>query len=114
MIEKTVIDYLRDNRISAYAQVPQNKTPFGAKFVVIEKTGGTLSNLINDSVIAVQSYAPSIFEAAELDEKVKGLMMALPDNSYNVSGIRLIGNSNFTDPDTLQPRYQSVFEVYHY
>lgn len=113
MIEKIVLDYLNET-LAAYTQEPTNKNPGGSNFVVVEKTGGTITNHIKDSVIAAQSYAPSLYEASLLNEEVKELMLALPDQTAEVSGIRLIGDSNFTDPDTRQPRYQSVFEIYHY
>lgn len=115
MIEKVILDYLNANLdVNAYTQEPENKNPSGSSFVVIEKTGSQMADFLYTSVIAVQSYAPSLYGAAELDEQVKELMFALPDHAQEVSGIRLIGDSNFTDTSTKQLRYQAVFDVMHY
>lgn len=116
MIEKVIYDYLNQHLTdaTAYTQEPENKKPFGSSFVVMEKTGAQMNDHLYTSVIAVQSYAPSLFGAAELDEEVKTLMLALPDYASEVSGVRLIGDSNFTDTSTRQPRYQAVFDVFHY
>lgn len=116
MIEKTVLDYLnaRLTTANAYVNVPYHKNPGQGLYVVIERTGTQRTDMLYASVIAVQSYAPSLFQAAELDEEVRNVMFGLPNNAREVSGIRLIGGSNFTDPEQRQPRYQAVFEIYHY
>lgn len=116
MIEKAILDYLNQHLtdVIAYTQEPGSKNPTGSSFVVIEKTGSQLTNHLYTSVFAVQSYAPTILGAAELDETVRELMMNITDEVADISGIRLIGDSNFTDTSKRQPRYQAVFDVIHY
>lgn len=116
MIEKTIIDYLNQHLTGAvaYTQEPANKNPAGSIFVTVEKTGSQMNNHLYTSVIAVQSYAPTLYGAASLDENVRELMLHIPDEVADISGIRLIGNSNYTDESKRQQRYQAVFDVIHY
>ena len=115
-IEERIISYLNGalDEIQAYGEKPTNKNPDGNLFVVVEKTGVQRNDMLYTSTVAIQSYAPTLYQAADLDEDVRAVMFALPDNLSEVSGIRLIGGGNFTDPSTRQPRYQSVFDVHHY
>lgn len=116
MIEKVIVNYLNQHLtdVSAYTQEPTNKNPVGSSFITVEKTGSQMNNYLYTSVIAVQSYAPSMIDASELDETVRDLMLQIADECAEVSGIRLIGNSNFTDTSKRQYRYQLVFDVIHY
>ena len=116
MIEKVIIDYLNEHLTdaNAYTQEPENKNPSGSYFITVEKTGSQMTDHLYTSVIAVQSYAPSQYGAASLDETVRTLMLQIPDYVADVSGVRLIGNSNYTDTSKRQYRYQAVFDVIHY
>ena len=58
----------------------------------------------------MQSYAPSLFEAAELNERVKAAMddlILLPD----IFSAKLDSDYNFTDTATKQYRYQAVYNI---
>ena len=80
---------------------------------VLEKTGETRKDCIRDAFLAVQSYAPTMLEAATLSEAVVAAMInavQLP----SVAAVKLNGNYNFTDTATKQYRYQAVFDVTHY
>lgn len=110
MIEKTILDYLSANLTeSCYAERNGQK----GKFVIIEKVGGGQTNRIKRASIAVQSYADTMYEAAELNEKVKAVMdeaVALP----NISSCKLDTDYNFTDTTTKKYRYQAVYDIIHY
>lgn len=111
MIEATVISYLASAlSVPVSAELPAT---LPASFAVVEKTGGGEANHIRDATIAVQSYAPTLFEAAQLNETVltamKGIT-ALP----SISKCTLNTSYNFTDPSTKQYRYQAVFDITHY
>ncbi|MCD8207084.1 MAG: hypothetical protein LUD72_04010 [Bacteroidales bacterium] len=111
MIEKKILDYLTGNLdIPVLMEVPE--TP-PEKFVVIEKTGSGRENRITTSMLAVQSYAQSMYEAADLNEQVKVLMdglAILPE----VCASRLNSDYNYTNTNTKHYRYQAVYDVTHY
>lgn len=112
MIEKVIFDYLTEELapVPVYMELPKNKP---GTFVVIEKTGSGRSNYINTATIALQSYAPSMIAAAQLNETVKAAMDAaviLPD----VAASRLNSDYNYTDTTTMKYRYQAVYDLTHY
>lgn len=111
MIEKTILDHLSAVLDAPCGmEVPPDPPPH---FVVLEKTGETRENCIRDAILAVQSYAPTLLEAATLSEAVVAAMLnavQLP----SVAAVELNGNYNFTDAATKQYRYQAVFDVTHY
>lgn len=111
MIEKTILDYLSASLdVPCGMEVPPDPPH---RFVVLEKTGETRENYLKDAILAVQSYAPTLLEAATLSESVVEAMLnavQLP----SVAAVKLNGNYNFTDTATKQYRYQAVFDVTHY
>ena len=114
MIEKVVLDYLSDAlQVPVYMQKPENKVPFGDTFVVLEKTGSGMENHIFSAVFAIQSYAPSLYEAAVLNEAVKSAMYDIITLDQ-ITKVSLNGDYPFIKESTKQPRYQAVFELVHY
>ncbi len=117
MIEKIVLDYLTEyflpSNISVYTTVPKNPNPGLGTFIVIEKTGSGLSNKLRSAVIAVQSYAPSLLGAADLNEQVITAMMEITSLDV-ITKVSLNSDYNFTDESTKQPRYQAVFQLTYY
>ena len=112
MIEKTIRDYLvtRLTGTSIYVDVPASP---GAKYVVVEKTGGGIEEHIRHSVVTVQSYAGSRYEAAILNDSVVMAMLSavsLPE----ISAVELNSDYDYTDTTTKHYRYQAVFDVVHY
>lgn len=111
MIEITMLDYLsRKLNKPVHMQRPKDAPD---KYVLIEKTGSQQGDHIFVSMLAVQSYAPTLYEAAELNEEVKELMAAAVELN-EVSSVSLNSDYNFTDPEAKQYRYQAVFNVVHY
>lgn len=113
MIEQIILDYLEDEMpdVPCYMERPEKK-PVG-KYILLEKTGSSLSNHLPSATIAVQTFAPSLLETASLNAEVKEVLLranALPQ----VSGVYLRTDYNFTDTATKQPRYQAVFDFYYY
>ena len=111
MIEKIVLDYL-----SAALQVPvfmeRPETP-PESYVLIEKTGGGKTNWIYTATMAIQSIAPTLENAAKLNEQVKEAM----DNIIvleDVSRSNLNSDYNFTDTTSKKYRYQAVYDLVHY
>lgn len=113
MIEKTVLDYLTTcftgtgGTIPVYMEMP---VEMPATFILVEKTGSGRDNHINRATFALQSYAPSLYEAATLNETVKAFMDAMPD-SCDVFRSKLNSDYNFTDTSLKRYRYQAVYDL---
>lgn len=118
MIELIILNYLNENLptgIKAYMQLPEVKKPSNnpSQFVVIEKTGSSVENFIWTSTFAIQSYAETLYKAAQLNEVIKNLMRKAEEDDVVIAA-RLNSDYNFTDSSTKQPRYQAVFDFIHY
>lgn len=112
MIEKILIDYYTTelDPISVRMQVPANPPE---KIVIIEKIGSSARDHIKQSTIAIQSYADSIYEAANLNEEVKELAEGLTAHP-DICSVELNSDYNFTDTASKKYRYQAVFNIVHY
>ena len=111
MIEKTILDYMKEHAsVPAHMQRPEN--PADA-FILIEKAGSGRENHVDESTIAIQSYAKSLYEAALLNEEVKELMESILELD-EISSVQLNSDYNFTEPARKQYRYQAVFDITHY
>lgn len=106
-IEQVMLDYLIEDGINAYVERPEEKPD---TYVLIDKTGGTCSNLIETSTIAFQSIAPTLAEASDLNDQVKELINAA-DTLPRVSAVYLTSDANYTNPNAKQYRYQAVYEI---
>lgn len=82
-------------------------------FVLIEKTGSSRENYIDKATMAVQSWAASMYGAAQLNEKVKKAMDRLPELA-DVSKAALNSDYNYTDTSTKKYRYQAVYDLTYY
>lgn len=109
MIEITIREYLKIH----LAPVPvklEKLTGRPSKYVLVERVGSSCANGIKKASIAIQSYGSSLYEAAELNELVKGKMMQI-DRLDSVSNCELESDYNFTDTTTKEYRYQAVYEI---
>lgn len=113
MIEITILQYLNSQEPSAtvYTEIPKTRP---SKFFVIEKTGSSQDNHINSSTFAIQSYAPSMYEAATMNEEIKALMLDGLITLGEIAKVSLNSDYNFTDTETKTYRYQAVFDIVHY
>lgn len=108
MIEKTVLDYLAGRvTVPVYMEMPEEMP---ASFVLVEKTGSGVDNRIQRATFALQSYAPSMYEAAELNYLVKAAMDAMPETE-NVFRCKLNSDYNYTDTSIKRYRYQAVYDL---
>lgn len=108
MIEKIILNYLTASLdvpcvMEVPAEVPE-------RFVRIERTGGTETNTIESATLAIQSYAGSLYEAAELNEAVKAVLRTA-NRLEPVASCRLNSDYNFTDTASKRYRYQAVYDV---
>lgn len=118
MIEKTVLDYLSAAFAASGSDpgVPvgmEKPSPLAPTYIVIEKTGSGRENRLRSATLAIQSVAPTLYEAAVLSDGVIALMDALPGASANVFRVDCDSDYNFTDTQTKEPRYQAVFNIFY-
>ena len=111
MIEIDVLNYLKaDKGLKVYMEIPKEKP---SSFYILEKTAGGQTDKVNTSTFVVQSYAPTLYDAALMNETAKSAMSDLI-NLDVVSRVELNSDYNYTDPTTKQYRYQAVFVLTHY
>lgn len=111
MIEPVIKNYL-DGHLSVPSFLERPAKP-PKQYVLFEKTSSSKNNYLPAATFAFQSYAPSMYEAAVLNEEVKEAIegMIVLDE---ISGIKLNSDYNFTDTTTKEYRYQAVFDINHY
>lgn len=111
MIEIVIKDFL-DSHLSVPSFLErQKKMP--ERYVVLEKTSSGKNNYLPSSTIAFQSYAPSMYGAAVLNEELKEVVESMIELN-EISKIKLNSDYNFTDTETKEYRYQAVFDINHY
>lgn len=111
MIEKVVLDYLNETlEIPTYTQEQHNGEK---RYYLIQKVGSSIENKIDTSMIAVQSYAPSRFEAAEMNY---AMIEAMNDiiRLDEIGKCQKNSDYDFTDTTKKRYRYQALFEIVHY
>lgn len=115
MIEITVLNYLLEKNLSVgnnvFCEVPAENIP--EEYVLIEKTGSSRVNRINQAMITVQSISQkSLLEAMKLNEEIKEAMdeiIELPE----IFRCELNSDYNFTNTRTKEYRYQAVFNLFY-
>ena len=113
MIELTIYNFISQNTtVKTYMEIPKNPA---SSFYVIEKTGSERVNHVDSSTIVIQSYAPSMYEAATLNDAVKAIMLGDAILELGeICNVELNTDYNFTDETAKKYRYQAVFDVTHY
>ena len=107
-VEEAVRNWLVDMGYSAYVRVPKDRPQ---RFVTVERTGGGVENMVDYPLVAVQAWAQTQAEAEEDASAIRmvALMGVLPEG---VHSMRVnAGPYKFYDEDSMQPRYQVVFNV---
>lgn len=117
MIETVLLQYIKSKfdtpellDVPVLMEVPEAPPP---AFVVLERTSGYQSNRLNYSTFAIQSYAPSLYMAAALDEIVCNIVLNAVECD-EITASRLNSHYNYTDTSTKRYRYQAVFDISHY
>lgn len=111
MIEKIVLDFLNNN-LTAPAYMEEQREE-KERFVLVEKVGSSDEDFIKSATITIQSFAPTMFDAASLNEEVKATIreiVSLPQ----IVDISLNSDYNYTDTNQKRYRYQAVFDVIYY
>ena len=114
-IEELVITYLNEHDIDAYIQMPETVQNPDApdEFVIVQKTGSGWVNRLCEATIAIQSYAPSLYRASQLNYQIIDLMQGII-SLEEVTSCKLNSDYEFTDTTNKRPRYQAVFDIRHY
>ena len=112
MIELDVKNFIDENLdYKAYMERP---TKYTDAFFVIEKISGGRTEHLDTARVTIQTYAPSMYLAASICEKLNDAMLndfiVLP----NITSVELISTYNYPDTATKNYRYQSLFEIYYY
>ena len=110
MIEMIILNHLKNKLNEPVHLEKQNQQ---APYVLFEKTSGGKSNHLPSATFAFQSYAESLYNAAELNERVKIAVESLVELD-EIRGITLNSDYNFTDTTTKEYRYQAVYEIRYY
>ena len=112
MIEVTVLNYLKTRtNLPVYLEIPKDAPQ---SFYKIEKTGSSLDNHIYSSTFAIQSYSDSMYNAAVMNEDLKGYMLDGLIECSEIASVGLNSDYNYTDTTTKRYRYQAVFDIVHY
>lgn len=111
MIEFSVKEHLED-RLDApvFFEFPE-ETPDA--FLVLKKEGTPRENLLDFAMIIVDSYGPSLLEAARINETVKAALddlVLLPQ----ISASRRGGDYPAFDTKNKRYRYQAVQNITYY
>lgn len=110
--EQIIIEYLNScfgGKPNVTLTEPKDRK---GEYIVIERTGGRITNFINESTIAVQSFADSMSRAVIINDEVKAHMVNIISRN-DVSACRLSSDYNYTDPESGKFRYQAVFDIFH-
>lgn len=111
MIEEIVKEFLdKTLDVKCFFEHPDNAPK---KYILIERISGNKRNHLKSAVFAFQSYATSLYEAAQLNENLKTQLEKIIGHS-RISSIKLNSDYNFTDTQTKKYRYQAVFDIYYY
>ena len=111
MIEKEVLSYLKSKGFTVFMEMPKNTVK---PFLLVEKTGSGRVNYLDSALIAIQSYAPRLAQAADLNERAIKAMMSMPDASPAICSVKRNSDYNFSDTENKIYRYQAVFDIYYY
>lgn len=107
-IEAFIILYLSGRLpVRVSGDVP---APVPDSFVTVEQTGSQRENKIGSATIAVQSWAGSRAEAAQLNKQAEEAMLGMISEP-EISSCELDTSYNYTDMARKKPRYQAVFSV---
>lgn len=106
-VEKAIIEYLKEQGIEAFADVPK---PRPASFATVERVGGSFDSVIIDRpVVAIQAWAQTRYEASTLMYEIDGHMRDIATGTNGI--MRCNRNSLCNWPDENQPRYQAVYDL---
>src|SRR5699024_1955517 len=111
MIELIILNHLKNKLLEPVSLEKQSAQT--GNYIVFEKTSSGKTNHMPTATIAFQSYGKTLYEAAELNERLKTAVESLTELE-EIRGITLNSDYNFTDTTTKEYRYQAVYEIRYY
>lgn len=106
IIEQVIYNYLSEALdVPVYTNKPSDAP--GA-YVLIDRIAGGMSNYVSSASFAIQSYADSLLDACELNERVKESMLNIITLDM-ISSVAIESDYNFTDTTKKKFRYQSTY-----
>ena len=114
-IEIEILNYLLSKNLSVeeniFCEVPKKDIP--SEYILIEKTGSSRENLIDQAMIAIQSISKeSLSTAMQLNEEVKEAMDEITELG-EIFRCECNSDYNFTNTQTKEYRYQAVFNLFY-
>ena len=112
MIEVILKNFIDNNfDYPAYMEIPNGAPDI---FFIIEKVGGSREDHIDSATVAVQTYAPSMYQAAKIsNDMIDDILNHLTD-CPEVTSVTLNSSYNYPNTSTKRYRYQALFEIYYY
>lgn len=112
MIEITLRDYLKKTLPDTEVYTEREKS-MPESFLLLEKTGETESDFIYQATVSIKAVSKkSMYNAMALSRQVIHAMRSSTTLS-DVSGVRQVGEMNYTDTERKEYCYQSAFQVYY-
>jgi len=113
-IEVIIREFLSEElECPVWLEIPKGQT-IPQEYVLVDQTGGDQSEHINSALVAVQSYSATRLGAITLNEAVKDVMTSGLKELPQICRVELNSDHNFTDTQTKEHRYQSVFDITYY
>lgn len=111
MIEIIILDYLSSHlTVPVVMEFPENPPD---SFVLLRKADSGRENRLDSAMFVVESYAPSLLAAAELNELAKRAMDNLPELP-EIAGSHLGTDYPLMDTKNKRYRYQAIYNITHY
>jgi len=111
LFEEVLLKYMNQNmKIKSYTERSSSQED---EFYVIDRIGGSSNRSYDTSTIAIQSYAKTKYRAAKNDEAMRKCILEMVSLD-NILNVELNSFYDYTDTNTKNFRYQSVFEFKHY
>lgn len=108
------IEYLKEQLLDTGIHVaPQFHAEFSRQVVVQKTATSTVEGRFTESTLAIQSFAQSIREAHDLNEKIKELVYDMLRDD-EIASVRLENDYFFPYTTDKVYRYQAVFKIYHF
>lgn len=96
----------------AYMEQPKDKPE---RYFVLERTGGGERGAEQRSAtVAVQSYGPTMLDAAALNEQVLDIARELQYKETSIISCEVNSTYNFTDTRTKRYRFQTVIDLVYF
>jgi hypothetical protein len=111
MIEKILYQFLSAAMsVKVYTEIPAKPAE---EYIVIERTGGSEANHIQNAMVAIRSVGKTLLRAIEINEELVSKMTGDTGliSSPKIFSVSLNSAYNFTDTETKENRYQAVFDI---